>query len=76
MVVLINRNSASASEIVSGALQDHDRALIVGETSFGKALVQTIYPLEVYRSLALTTGQSYTPSNRVSQAAYSNSFHY
>jgi carboxyl-terminal processing protease len=54
MVVLINENSASASEIVSGALQDHDRALILGETSFGKALVQTIYPLKGNRGLALT----------------------
>ena len=75
MVVLINRNSASASEIVSGALQDHDRALIVGETSFGKALVQTIYPLEGNRGLALTTGQYYTPSNRLIQRDYSNSFY-
>ena len=75
MVVLINGNSASASEIVSGALQDHDRALIVGETSFGKALVQTIYPLEGNRGLALTTGQYYTPSNRLIQRDYSASFY-
>ena len=75
MVVLINRNSASASEIVSGALQDHDRALIVGETSFGKALVQTIFPLEGNGGLALTTGRYYTPSNRLIQRDYSGSFY-
>ncbi len=75
MVVLINESSASASEIVSGALQDHDRALIVGETSFGKALVQTIYPLEGNRGLALTTGRYYTPSNRLIQRDYSSSFY-
>ena len=75
MVVLINESSASASEIVSGALQDHDRALIVGETSFGKALVQTIYPLEGDRGLALTTGRYYTPSNRLIQRDYSSSFY-
>jgi carboxyl-terminal processing protease len=75
MVVLINRNSASASEIVSGALQDHDRALIVGETSFGKALVQTIYPLEGNRGLALTTGRYLTPSDRLIQRDYSASFY-
>jgi carboxyl-terminal processing protease len=75
MVVLINRNSASASEIVSGALQDHDRALIVGETSFGKALVQTIFPLEGNRGLALTTGRYLTPSNRLIQRDYSDSFY-
>lgn len=74
MVVLINRNSASASEIVSGALQDHDRALIVGETSFGKALVQTIYPLDGNRGLALTTGKYYTPSDRLIQREYAGSF--
>jgi carboxyl-terminal processing protease len=72
---LINRNSASASEIVSGALQDHDRALIVGETSFGKALVQTIFPLEGNRGLALTTGRYLTPSNRLIQRDYSDSFY-
>jgi len=75
MVVLINRNSASASEIVSGALQDHDRALIVGETSFGKALVQTIFPLDGNRGLALTTGRYLTPSNRLIQRDYSDSFY-
>ncbi len=74
MVVLINQNSASASEIVSGALQDHDRALILGETSFGKALVQTIFPLESKRGLALTTGRYYTPSDRLIQRDYSESF--
>ncbi len=75
MVVLINENSASASEIVSGALQDHDRALILGETSFGKALVQTIYPLKGNRGLALTTGKYYTPSERLIQREYSGSFY-
>jgi carboxyl-terminal processing protease len=76
MVVLINQNSASASEIVAGALQDHDRALIVGETSFGKALVQTIYPLDDgSRGLALTTGKYYTPAERLIQRDYSNGFY-
>ncbi len=74
MVVLINQNSASASEIVSGALQDHDRALILGETSFGKALVQTIFPLQGNRALALTTGRYYTPSDRLIQRDYSVGF--
>ncbi len=76
MIVLIDQNSASASEIVAGALQDHDRALIVGETSFGKALVQTIYPLDGgRRGLALTTGKYYTPSNRLIQRDYSDGFY-
>ncbi len=75
MVVLINENSASASEIVAGALQDHDRALIVGATSFGKALVQTIYPLRGNRGLALTTGRYYTPSDRLIQRDYSDSLY-
>ncbi|HSR50058.1 MAG TPA: S41 family peptidase [Acidobacteriota bacterium] len=70
MVVLINRHSASASEIVSGALQDHDRALILGETSFGKALVQTVFTLDDNRGLALTTGKYYTPSDRLIQRPY------
>lgn len=74
MVVLINENSASASEIVAGALQDHDRALIVGETSFGKALVQTIIQLDGNKGLALTTGKYYTPSERLIQRDYSESY--
>lgn len=74
MIVMINRSSASASEIVAGALQDHDRALIVGETSFGKALVQTLFPLEGGRGLALTTGKYLTPSNRLIQRDYTESF--
>ena len=76
MIVLIDQNSASASEIVAGALQDHQRALIVGETSFGKALVQTIYPLDGgKRGLALTTGKYYTPNNRLIQRDYSDGFY-
>ena len=56
MIVLVNRNSASASEIVTGAMQDHDRALVVGETTFGKALVQSVYRISEGAGLALTTG--------------------
>jgi carboxyl-terminal processing protease len=72
MIVLVNQYSASAAEIVSGAMQDHDRALIVGETTFGKGLVQTVYPLEESTGLALTTAHYYTPSNRLIQRDYSN----
>jgi carboxyl-terminal processing protease len=73
LIVLINRHSASASEIVSGALQDHDRALIVGETSFGKGLVQSVYPLDNDTGMALTTAKYYTPSGRLIQRDYSGS---
>jgi carboxyl-terminal processing protease len=72
IVVLIDKSSASASEIVSGALQDHDRALIVGETSFGKGLVQSVYPLGKNAGLALTTQKWYTPSGRLIQRDYSH----
>lgn len=72
LVVLINRGSASASEIVSGALQDHDRALIVGDTSFGKGLVQSVYRLSNQAGLALTTAKYYTPSGRLIQRDYSS----
>jgi carboxyl-terminal processing protease len=71
IVVLANRNTASAAEIVSGALQDHDRALIVGETTFGKGLVQTVYNLSENTGLALTTYHYYTPSGRLIQRNYS-----
>ena len=72
LVVVTSRHSASASEIVAGALQDHDRALIVGETTFGKGLVQTIMPLRNVRgyALALTTARYYTPSGRSIQRDY------
>lgn len=73
LVVLINRHSASASEIVAGALQDHDRALIVGEPSFGKGLVQSVYTLENDTGMALTTAKYYTPSGRLIQRDYSGS---
>jgi carboxyl-terminal processing protease len=70
IVVLVNRNTASAAEIVSGALQDHDRALIVGEATFGKGLVQTVYNLSENTGLALTTYHYYTPSGRLIQRNY------
>ena len=73
LIVLINRHSASASEIVAGALQDHDRALIVGETSFGKGLVQSIFNLDEETGMALTTAKYYTPSGRLIQRDYSGS---
>ena len=76
MVVMIDDGSASASEIVAGAIQDHDRALIVGEPSFGKGLVQTIYPLYGGAGLTLTTARYYTPSGRLIQRDYSNGSSY
>jgi carboxyl-terminal processing protease len=72
VVVLVNRLSASAAEIVSGALQDHDRAWILGENTFGKGLVQQVYPLGDNTGLALTTAHYYTPSGRLIQRDYSN----
>jgi carboxyl-terminal processing protease len=72
LVILVNNNSASATEIVSGAVQDHDRGLIVGETTFGKGLVQTVTPLSENTGLALTTARYYTPSGRLIQRDYSN----
>ncbi|MCS7025620.1 MAG: S41 family peptidase [Bryobacteraceae bacterium] len=64
LVVLINGKSASASEIVAGAIQDHDRGQVLGEPSFGKGLVQSVYPLSAATGLALTTAFYYTPSGR------------
>jgi carboxyl-terminal processing protease len=72
LVVLVNRLTASAAEIVSGAIQDHDRGLIAGEVTFGKGLVQTVYPLSENTGLALTTAHYYTPSGRLIQRDYSN----
>ena len=68
----MNRYSASAAEIVAGALQDHDRAWVVGENTFGKGLVQTVFPLSENTGLALTTAKYYTPSNRLIQRDYTN----
>jgi len=70
IVVLVNRGTASAAEIVAGAIQDHDRGLIAGETTFGKGLVQTVYPLSENTGLALTTAKYYTPSGRLIQRNY------
>lgn len=74
MITLVNRNSASASEIVSGALQDYDRALVVGETTFGKALVQSVYRVSGGAGLALTTARYYTPSGRLIQRPWDGTF--
>lgn len=72
LVVMINRNSASASEIVAGAVQDHGRGLVVGETSFGKGLVQHVFQLPFTTGLTLTTARYYTPYGRSLQRDYSS----
>lgn len=72
LVILINRGSASAPEILSGAIMDNDRGLIVGSDSWGKGLVQTIVPLTEKAAVALTTAKYYTPSGRSIQRDYSN----
>jgi carboxyl-terminal processing protease len=72
LVILVNENTASASEIVAGAMQDHDRALIVGQTSFGKGLVQSIIPLDYGTGLTLTSAKYYTPSGRLIQRDYAD----
>ena len=72
LVVMINRNTASASEIVAGAIQDHGRGLIVGETSFGKGLVQHVFQLPYNYGLTLTTARYYTPYGRSLQRDYSS----
>jgi carboxyl-terminal processing protease len=70
IIVLVNRGTASAAEIVSGAIQDHDRGLVLGENTFGKGLVQTVYPLSEHTGLALTTARYYTPSGRLIQRKF------
>src|SRR6185369_9342 len=72
VVVLVNGETASAAEIVAGALQDHDRAFIVGETTFGKGLVQFPFQLDFDSALLLTISKYYTPSGRLIQRDYSN----
>jgi carboxyl-terminal processing protease len=73
---MVNRYSASAAEIVAGALQDHDRGWVFGDTTFGKGLVQTVYPLTENTGLALTTAKYYTPSGRLIQRDYSQGSFY
>lgn len=76
LVVIIDRGSASASEIVAGAIQDHDRGIVVGETSFGKGLVQSVYPLSENAAVALTTQKYFTPVGRSIQRPYSSEEEY
>ncbi|HVR98873.1 MAG TPA: S41 family peptidase [Thermoanaerobaculia bacterium] len=76
VVVLVNEGSASASEIVAGAVQDHDRGLIVGTPSWGKGLVQTVYNLSYGAAIALTTAKYYTPSGRLIQRDYTSYYDY
>ncbi len=74
LIVMVSRGSASASEIVTGAMQDHDRAIVVGEQTFGKALVQSVYRIANGAGLALTTGRYYTPSGRLIQRPWDGAF--
>jgi len=76
LVVLVNRGTASASEIVSGAIQDHDVGLVVGSPTWGKGLVQTVYSLSYGAGLALTTAKYYTPSGRLIQRDYTSFYDY
>jgi carboxyl-terminal processing protease len=76
LIVLVNRGSASASEIVAGAIQDHDRGLVVGETSWGKGLVQSVYTLQYGAGLALTTSKYFTPAGRNIQRDYTSVYDY
>ena len=72
LIVLVDRHSASASEIVAGAVQDHDRGLVVGERTFGKGLVQRVIPLRNGAAVALTTAKYYTPSGRLIQRDFTD----
>ncbi|HUP65258.1 MAG TPA: S41 family peptidase [Thermoanaerobaculia bacterium] len=76
LVVMINRGSASASEIIAGAVQDHDRGLVVGTTSWGKGLVQSVYALQYGAGLALTTSKYFTPAGRNIQRDYTSVYDY
>lgn len=76
IVAVVNRYSASAAEIVAGALQDHDRGWVFGDNTFGKGLVQTVFPLSENTGLALTTAKYYTPSGRLIQRDYSSGSFY
>ena len=67
IAILINQGSASASEIVAGSIQDLDRGIVIGRKSFGKGLVQTLYPIDKIRSLKVTTARYYIPSGRFIQ---------
>jgi carboxyl-terminal processing protease len=76
LVVLVNAGTASAAEIVAGAIQDHDVGLVVGQPTWGKGLVQTVFNLPYGAALALTTAKYYTPSGRLIQRDYSSYFEY